>query len=576
MINALHTDPRPHDFKKLVDKYRRVQPVTTSGSNGSNHRYRYRKSVDKGIEPYSGPFGDEQVMHLLHRTLFGVKKSEFESFKNDSLESIIERILKKSGTPFPPANNYNDPSENLIDPDVPEGDTWIEAPWSGELEGPRIISLKYWMVNNIINQESNLHEKMILFWHSFLVTQSWEVFMAKTSYKYFNMLRGHAFGNFKTIIKALTLDPSMLAYLNGTSNNKEAPDENYARELQELFCIGKGADANFTESDVQAAARVLTGWQIEWRTIEEAGEPLSFFSPHAHDITDKQFSSFYNNRIIEGRSSIQGAGELDDMLDMIFDNEETARYLCRRLYRFFVYNEVDEIAEEKVIRPLSEVLIQNNYEVKPVLETLLKSEHFFDESNYGVLIKSPAEFVMGIWRSLEVPTPSLDEDDKVDLLASIFWNMAEKGMELGDPPTVSGWPAYYQSPQFDKSWITTTTVTSRAITTDSLVYWGFWVNENIQLPADLLSFVSKLENPQDPNELINESTKLLFGLKPTYETFQDLKNILLSGQQNDNYWTTAWKIYESDPRNDEYRLIVENRLKSTFQFLLQSAEFNLM
>ena len=133
---------------------------------------------------------------------------------------------------------------------------------------------------------------MLLFWHNLLATESWGIFIAKTSYQYFELLRRHAFGNFKTLIREITLDPAMLIYLNGTRNQKEAPDENYARELQELFCIGKGPNSGYTEEDVQAAARVLTGWRHSWKEVNSQGPVSSFFQADRHDTSDKQFSDF--------------------------------------------------------------------------------------------------------------------------------------------------------------------------------------------------------------------------------------------------------------------------------------------
>lgn len=109
------------------------------------------------------------------------------------------------------------------------------------------------------------------FWHNLLVTQSWDVFVSKASYQYFDLLHRMAFGNYKTFIKAITLDPAMLLFLNGAFNQKDAPDENYGRELQELFCVGKGPDSNYTEEDVRAAARVLTGWTLREEDFTSEG-----------------------------------------------------------------------------------------------------------------------------------------------------------------------------------------------------------------------------------------------------------------------------------------------------------------
>ncbi len=335
-------DPRPADLQPMVKQFREVDPVLLNNGTDANEISQYAGKPNglaarthSGLTPYSGPWDTKQVMHLLRRTLFGVKKTELDTFKALTPTQAVDRLHQASPAPPPPLNYYNDSSEGIEDPSTPFGETWINAPYANEYEGRRIVSLKSWLIDNILNQEATLSEKMLLFWHNLLATQSWGIFMAKTSYQYFELLRRNAFGNFKTMIKELTLDPAMLVFLNGTRNKKEAPDENYARELQELFCIGKGPNSGYTEGDVQAAARVLTGWVINWEEVNGEGAVTSHFWEQTHDTNDKQFSEFYGNRIIQGKSGAEGKDELDELIEMIFENNETALYLSRRLYQFF-------------------------------------------------------------------------------------------------------------------------------------------------------------------------------------------------------------------------------------------------
>ncbi len=576
-------DPRPKAYKEWVKRFRKVEPVILGNpdaestfTSASNARLS-GAGIDAGLEPYNGEWGEPQIAHLLRRTLFGLRKEELNQFKQLSRQAAVTAILQTSPKPAPPVNNYNNNAEGIIDPHVPLRETWIEAPYANEIEGARIQSLKGWVIQNFLQQETTIHQKMVLFWHNLLVTEMWGVFVSKASYQYFEMLHTYALGNYKEMIKALTLDPAMLLYLNGTRNRKDAPDENYARELQELFCVGKGPDSKYTEADVRAAAKILTGWVINWeQDVMKEGRVGTYFWSVIHDESDKQFSEFYGNRIIKGRSGEAGKEELDELLDMIFDNEETARYICRRLYNFFVYAEIDATAEEKVIRPLAQIFRSNNYEIKPVLEALFHSSHFFHALNYGAQIKNPADLLLGAWRTFGMPTQmdTLYLTRQMEL--SMLWQMANMGMELGDPPSVAGWSAYYQAPQYDRSWITTDTITRRAAFTDSLLFWGFWVNQQKQLNLDFLAFLRTLNHPEDPNLMLQEVSTLLFGYPLGEETLQNLKAILLSGQQTDAYWTQAWNQYNEDPSNNEYRLTVENRLKSTFQNLMQLAENQLI
>lgn len=417
----------------------------------------------------------------------------------------------------------------------------------------------------------------MLFWSNLLVTKVWDVYIAKASYQYYKMLYENALGNYRSFIKKLTLDPSMLLFLNGSSNTKAEPDENYGRELQELFCVGKGPDSKYTEGDVQAAARVLTGYTVDWSTRRNEGPMKSYFDHFKHDKDDKKFSSFYNNTVIEGKLGGWGREELDDMLDMIFENEETSKYICRRIYSFFVSNVITPSVEENVISPLAEIFRNSNYEIKPVLLRLFKSEHFYDVLNHGALIKSPADHLLGIWRTMNLKSPNSDNlVENYRILRAMHWNMSNNGMEMGDPPTVAGWAPYYQAPQYDKAWITTDTITKRAKATDAILYWGFWISSSLRIKADLPEFVSSFDEPSDPNELLNEAGLLFLGVEMSEGSKNDLKSILLSGQEQDYYWTLAWNEYEADPNNSANKQTVENRLKPVFKRLLQMAESQLM
>lgn len=569
-------DIRPNNISKWVEKVRKFEPFEFESNEKINLRSRKADTVTSGLEPFSGTWDDKHSMHLLRRTMFGAKKSDFDVFKNLGMEGAVSKLLTALPAPEPPVNNYNG-LDDINDPHVALGETWVRAPHNNDSEGYRILSLKTWWLKNIINQEASLHEKMLLFWHNLLATQSFAIFVSKCSYQYVELLRGHTFGNFKTLIKELTKDPAMLLYLNGAFNHKDAPDENYGRELQELFCIGKGENSKYTESDVQNAAKLLTGWTINWDTIAQEGVAESYFNENWHDTTDKQFSSFYGNKLINGKSGVTGENELDELMDMIFNNEETALYICRRLYNFFVYSEIDATTEQNVIVPLAEIFRASNYEILPVLETLLKSEHFHDELNHGVLIKNPLDHTIGIWRAFEMQ--ELDESNlNLSLLtyANLHWNMSGIGLEIADPPSVAGWPAYYQSPQYDKSWITTDTITKRARLSDVLTIFGFYISDGIDVKADLLKFVENLDNPDEPNAMLREVATLLLGFEVSNEVIDNLKKILLSGQESDVYWTIAWGDYISDPSNEEYESIVLTRLESTFQAMFQLAEFQLM
>jgi uncharacterized protein (DUF1800 family) len=556
----------------FLKKERQKYNVAEAELNFDNPSYRNPEvpSFDPAkmtLDNYSGPWESAQMTHLIRRLKFGISIKDLSDFSSLSMEQSVNLLLIEAPEPGLPINDYNN-GEDIFDPDVPFGETWINAPYS-DFEGEKVMSLKRWWIDNILNQGHSITEKMMLFWHNHIVTEWFGVFVANSSYKYMATIRKHQMGSFKQLIRDITVDVSMLLYLNGAQNHKDAPDENYARELQELFCIGKGENALFTENDVRSAARILTGWSVSWPELE------MIYDPWRHDENDKQFSEFYGNRLISGRSGENGKEELDDLMDMIFDNEESALFITRKIYTFFVYPQITSEVEENIIQPLAQMLRENNFVIKPVLEKLFKSEHFYDPNIKGSVIKDPTNQLLGMWRTLNPPVPQeWNIYEQGELKSSMLWSMYGIGMQLGDPPSVAGWPAYYQVPIFDKGWITTNTITSRAIHSDSIVYWGFW-SPNGQIPADLLGFIDTFDDPGNPNALIDTLALLFLGHEIEQETKDRFKNILLSGQAQDYYWTTAWATYKSDPSNVDYRAIVENRLKWMMQRILQIAEAHL-
>jgi len=524
---------------------------------------------EAGLEPYDGPWGISQVTHLLRRTMFGAKWEDIQFFSEmNPLEAVNYLLTSPTETPPQPVNDYNG-SNDFIDPDVPLGESWIDAPRNNDAEGHRIWTLKCWWYGNILDQDRSILEKMTLFWHNHIPVEFYGVFFGRWNYRYLETMRTHALGNFRSLARAATLDHAMLHYLNGQYNGAGAPDENYARELQELFCIGKGPEANYTEGDVQAVARILTGWRVNYDTDE-----VQFF-PWAHDVEDKQFSEFYGNRLIQGRSEGAGAAELDEMLDMIFENPECALFLCRKLYRFFVHHEIDPLTEELVIIPLAEILRTNNYEIAPVLQTLFSSQHFFDQSRKGALLKSPADFLTSLYREFDTPIPPRELlKDRRQHNGHLVWNSSVINQNLGDPPNVAGWPAYYQIPAFDKAWVTTNSLPQRARFTNWILWSGI-STENFLSKLRILDIVAQIPDAANPNKLINNVLEWMYSIEVADQFKAKLKSILLSGQVSDHYWTDAWLLYLNNPDNEMQRNVVRNRLLNFFYTLLHQPEYHL-
>ncbi len=520
-----------------------------------------------GLAPYNGPWDTEQIAHLLRRTMFGAKNIDVEYFRSMSPSDAVDILLEDAPLPDPPINDY---ASEVFDSNVAPGYTWILTPHTHDLHPVRIQSLKGWWIGNMLDQGRSLQEKMVIFWHNHIPIEFEVVGNAHYAYQYLNTLYENVYGNFKTLMKAITIDPGMLVYLNGNLNNAGAPDENYARELQELYCIGKGPDSNYTEEDVQAAARVLTGWKVQPATTNV------YFNSGSHDMDDKAFSSFYGKMVIAGKTGDAGAEELDELLDIIFANPETAKYICRKLYTFFVYQNIDEEIEQTIIEPLAQLLRDNNYEIKPVLETLLKSEHFFDPWFRGSMLKSPLEQVIGMAREMNVVFPDATNfEDLFQLRRELHSHLPNMLQDPGDPYDVSGWPAWYQAPIFYKWWITVSTLPKRAEHTDMMLTTGY-LSDNYVVKLDVVAYTKTLTTPADPIALVDEVIRLFYGIEVADEVKEQLKSILLSSQVNDYYWTDAWNEYQNNPSDPATLNVVQTRLQSFYQSILQLEEYQLL
>jgi len=481
--------------------------------------------------------------------------------------SVAELLTSPAATPAPPL--YTNTAYN--DPNVPFGQTWVSAAYDPLANAGRRTSLRAWWTGLMLSPDRSIRERMVLFLHNIFVVEFSNVFDAKYSYNYLALVRQYALGNYKSLTRAVTLDPAMLRYLNGYLNTAAAPDENYGRELQELFTVGKDSNGipYYTEDDVKAAARVLTGYRINALTA------TSYFDSTRHDTANKTFSAYYGNTVIAGQSGSAGANEQDDLLNMIFSRQEVALNICRKLYRYFVYYTIDASAETDVIQPLAAIFRNNNYELLPVLQALLSSEHFFDMANRGALIKPPIDYCVSICKDFNVSFPSAaDVADQYTLWYRIHTQASGLGQAIGDPPDVAGWPAYYSAPQFHELWINASTLPLRNVLIDRLLSTGYTAGA-FTLLIDVVAYTSTMVQPGDPDLLVQEVMDRHYCFDGSQTLKDYLKSILLSGQLQNYYWTNAWDDFVNNPTDPTYRMIVETRLTGMYSYLLKLAEYQL-
>jgi len=524
------------------------------------------------ISEYTGAWDTPQVVHLLKRTLFGASVQDINYFKTRTMSQAVDELLTPAAAPSTtPLNNYDtDPTG------VAPWQTWINTGQlyvDADMNMNRLDSLQCWWIGQLLDCGRSIHEKMTLFWHNHFAmdaTAHAEDIPCRLWYDQYLTLRQHALGNFQTLVRAITLDPAMLIYLNGNTNFKTAPNENYGRELQELYTIGKGSGSQYTQDDVHAAARVLTGHTVD------ANYGYVFLSGQ-HDDTNKEFSGFYANHIVTGYSGNTGAGELDDLLSMIFATQESARFICRKLYNFFVYYKIDSSVETNIIAPLADIFRSSGYNITTVLSTLLKSQHFYDLVNSGAcIIKSPLDLLIGLCREYQVTIPgSGNPQGQYAAWSMLNERSAILQQELMAIELVAGWDAYRQSPQYHELWINSVTYTGRNFYTDLLIGKGDMM-DSITLQIDAIAFAKQLPAPHDPNKLLTDSLSVLLRPPLSDSSITLLKqSILLGNLTNDIYWTNAWLAYTSDPTDMNAYTAVNNKLKALYKYLMNLPEYHL-
>ena len=531
------------------------------------------RSITSGINPYSGPWTENEIVHLLKRTMFGTKKADVDYFKGRTVSQAVDELMNPvAPQPMPPVKEYVTSTQpGTPDTNIMQGTTWAnDINNDGTVQSQRRASYKKWLTGILINQDRSIREKLVMFWVDHFGNETADVGNANWSYKQHDLIRQYAFGNFKQLVDAISKDISMLRYLNGYLSVASAPDENYGRELLELFTIGKGPDSKYTESDVKEAAKALTGWQINGTTY------MPIFTSSRHSTVNKTFSSFFNNTVITGRTgATAGQLELTDLLNMIFSNQEVAKFIVRKFYRFFVYYTIDATTETNVITPLADIFRSNNYEIRPVLTALFKSEHFFDVLNQNCNIKNPSDLVIGSIREMNTVFPPLTDWNTNYTLWNFFnSSMINLGQNMHDPPNVAGMPAYYQQPLYHEIWINADSLPKRNQFTDNMSNNGYTVN-GIKVAFNFVDYVKQFSNPGNPNDVIDDALKFIFRNQLSYESKKIIKTqILLSNQQWDYYWTNAWTAYIASPTTSNFN-IVNTRLKALFQYFFNLAEYQL-
>lgn len=504
------------------------------------------------------PLTATQVAHLLRRTTFGPTAGQIKSLTGQTASQIVATLLANQPTPAPPR-------------DLATGKTFADQPYDMVNGGKLTAYVKMWWANLMIGQPVSLLEKMTLFWSNHFVTNDSTVNDYRFTYRYNTLLRQHALGNVKTFAIAITQDPAMLRFLNGDQNVVGKPNENYGRELQELFTIGR--NGGYTEGDVRTAAQVLTGWSHTGYRDAANAAITTVFRANQHDTSDKTFSATYQNTVIKGRSGANaGLDELNDMLDMILRQVETPRYLCRKLYRWFVNDTIPDAVETGFIQPLADLFRKANFEIKPVLTALFQSQHFYDAALTGAIIKSPTDLVMGTLRfwGLTVPDPAQNITAFYQIGNYAYSRVKEQQQDLLNPPTVFGWTAYYQ-PDYYHQWINSNTLGLRGYFGDTLTTNALKLDGK---PAvDIVAYVKTLSDPTDAGKLVDDLVTQMMAVPVTQVQKDFLTDTVLLSSIPRYEWTGEWNDYVSNPTDAAKKQAVQMKLINLLGYMLRMAEY---
>ena len=522
------------------------------------------------IDPYTQNLTARQVSHLLRRTAFAATQVQIKSFTDKKVEVVVQQLFTQQTIPADPTDENQKTSHDLVwgGPATTDADR-------NTFDGVRRARLKYWWMGLMVNQPVSITEKLTLFWQNHFVSTSTDVSDIRFIYRQNQLLRKYALGNFKDFVTEITKDPAMLVYLSGNSNVVGKPNENYARELMELFTIGVG---NYNEEDVKAAARVLTGWRsLNYRSSTVATIASEFRSAQ-HDTADKTFSDFYQKKVVKGRAgATAGDDELKDLIAMILAQPETARFIVRKFYRFFIQADISAQVEKDFIEPLA-AIFRKDYEIKPLLITFFKSQHFFDETLYGSQIKSPLDLIVGTFRGFnyQLPDPVKDRAKYDAATTYLYARSREQQMDIIDQPSVFGWRPYYDT-EFYAIWINSTTLALRGGLTDYIVRGA----TNINLDINTLSLPSLTSLPQTMTDkesvylMVRELTDILMEFPLTEDQIKYIVEQPLMAGAPYYEWMEIWNAYVKAPNDAMKKSAAKTRLDRMMTYILRLAEYQM-
>lgn len=415
--------------------------------------------MSQSLKPYKDDINADEAWHLLHRAAFGATPERVQEVVDMGLSAAVEDLLE-----FKPVPNSVKTLAESYDQDVAK--RWLVL----MVEGP-----------------NPLHERMALFWHDRFATSRRVVSGVDDALAvtHWQMLRANALANYHDFLEALTLDPLMLVWLDGGNSPKDAPNENYAREFWELFTLGR--DVLYTEDDIKEAARAFTGTLL----IRDSGEPQRpVFDIFKHDETQK---TIFPERAGPANYNYES------VIDLTLAQPEAAQYVARNLFTCFVHDH----PTDETVQQLADLFVESDFEIEPLVRTLLTSEAFFSEDAHDNQVTSPVEHWVGFARTLDMHFAS--EDSQGYLMDRLVRDLRDAGQELMNPPGVEGWHE-------DAAWMEDQWVLNRVDAMGRFMEFGPDLKEG--LPYHLLPPVSQWDE-REVREKMVDAIANVFHLKLT-------------------------------------------------------------
>ncbi len=547
------------------------------------------------LTAFQGKLGKKYAAHLLRRITFGPTKREIDTFAEKTPEEALADLLKA----LPP---LPDP----IDPDT--GQTWINRSLEGEKVDHDALKqhLKAWWIDEMVHSPLSVIPKLSYFLHTHFTTIESRISYSQSIYYQIRLFRHFALGNLKVLSKKICLDNAMLRFLDGDLNEAGRPNENFAREFLELYTIGKGPQigpsdyTHYTEDDIIEAAKIFSGYQEDknfTHTDPETGLSQALLKTDGnglasrHDASVKTFSHAFEHQTIAPSQTANGLAteeaaedEINQLVDMVFAKPETARHFSRKLYRFFVYYQISEETEAKVIAPMAEILLENNYAIEPVLQALFTSQHFYDADNHlpednvvGAMIKSPLELVVGSLRFFQVNLPQASDPIEQYYQAyesGILKPLRWQGLDFYEPFEVAGYPAYHQSPAFHRNWISANYLARRYEYSKHIIQGIRNENDEMLFRLDIVEYVKQPNNITDPENARLLVEELLGYLLPeiiTTERFDYFLKVILLDDLSEINWKKEWQRFQATGDDSAVRIQLENLVNT----IMQSPEYQL-